>query len=168
MNNKFCENCGKIITEDMNFCRSCGYEINSSMQDDEEMTTSSSDVIEVEPPILETPISEIPIPEIPIPEIPNPMIPIKEIPIDLISKLDHRLKPLGTGQYILAFILLSIPIVGFILLLVWAFASKINKNRQNLARAILILGIIGLFILAIFTIFFWSEIFNILETVWYL
>ncbi len=54
--------------------------------------------------------------------------------------------PLTVGQYIGMFILSAIPIVGFILLLVWAFSSSTNLNKKNYSRAILILGIIGVVI----------------------
>lgn len=60
-------------------------------------------------------------------------------------------QPLGVGQYIGMMILSGIPLVGFILLLVWAFGSSVNKNKKNYARAVLIVGIIGGIIAAIFS-----------------
>ncbi len=51
---------------------------------------------------------------------------------------------LGLGSYILMMIVGGIPIVGFIMLLVWAFSSNENPNKKNYARAVLLMGVIGL------------------------
>ncbi len=47
---------------------------------------------------------------------------------------------MSTGQYLLAFLLLSIPGLGQLLLLIWSFSSSTNVNKRNLCRAILITG----------------------------
>ncbi|MHB1484172.1 MAG: zinc-ribbon domain-containing protein [Saccharofermentanales bacterium] len=59
-------------------------------------------------------------------------------------------QPLGIGQYIGMFILMGIPLVGFILTLVWAFGSNVNTNKKNYARAVLILGVIAGILMVIF------------------
>jgi len=41
------------------------------------------------------------------------------------------------------FFLSAIPIVGFIMLMVWAFGGSVNLNKKNYARAILLLSLIG-------------------------
>lgn len=51
--------------------------------------------------------------------------------------------PLSVGDYIITFIILGIPVVGFIMLLVWACSSSTNLNKKNFAIAVLILQIIG-------------------------
>ncbi|MCL2503413.1 MAG: hypothetical protein FWE94_02220 [Coriobacteriia bacterium] len=51
-------------------------------------------------------------------------------------------EPLSVGSYIGIFILSAIPLVGLIVLLVWAFSSSTNLNRKNYARATLILSVI--------------------------
>lgn len=48
----------------------------------------------------------------------------------------------SVGKYILTLILFSIPIVGFIMIIVKAFADKKDKNITNLARAYLVLSVI--------------------------
>ena len=60
-------------------------------------------------------------------------------------------KVLPIWKYIGMMLLTGIPILGFIMILVWSFGSSFNKNTRNYARAILILGIIG-FVLAIVTL----------------
>lgn len=51
---------------------------------------------------------------------------------------------MSTGAYIGSIILMSIPLVGFILMIVWSFGGTYNLNRRNLARAVLILTVIGI------------------------
>jgi uncharacterized membrane protein YqjE len=61
-------------------------------------------------------------------------------------------RPLSTGEYFLTMLLLGLPLVGFILMLVWAFGGG-NVNRRNLCRAVLIFTVIviGLWLLSFFT-----------------
>lgn len=53
-------------------------------------------------------------------------------------------KPLGTSQFVLLEFLTSLPIAGFILLLVWAFGDDVNENKRNYCRAKLIWLLIGI------------------------
>ncbi len=50
-------------------------------------------------------------------------------------------KPVKVGEWIGTMILLSIPIVGFILLIVWAFGNK-KPSKANWAKAKLLLALI--------------------------
>lgn len=45
---------------------------------------------------------------------------------------------MSTKDWIIALLILSIPLVGFIMLFVWAFGSGENPNKQNFAKAALI------------------------------
>ena len=47
-------------------------------------------------------------------------------------------KPLTVGDWLITFILLSIPFVGLIFLLYWALASSSNVNRKNFCIAYII------------------------------
>lgn len=58
--------------------------------------------------------------------------------------------PLSIGNYIVMMIVGSIPVVGLIMMLVWAFSRNTNKNRQNYARALLIMMLIALVLGIIF------------------
>ena len=62
--------------------------------------------------------------------------------------------PLKVGQYIGMFILSSLGIIGFILLLVWAFSGDTNTNKKNFARAMLIMQLIVGLVFALFAILF--------------
>ncbi len=70
--------------------------------------------------------------------------------------------PLSVGEFILMLFLTGIPIVGFILLLVWAFSGGVNSNRKNYARATLILSVIGFVMAGIFS----SVLLAALSAVW--
>jgi len=54
--------------------------------------------------------------------------------------------PITTGGFIGTLLLLSIPLVGLILALVWAFGGCKKINKRNLSRAYLILMVIGIVI----------------------
>lgn len=59
--------------------------------------------------------------------------------------------PMSVGQYVLMLILTGIPLIGIILLFVWAFGGNVNANKQNYARAVLILSAVGVIFAAIFS-----------------
>ena len=61
---------------------------------------------------------------------------------------DNTEEIVSVGKYILHFIIFSIPVIGFIMLIVKALDKK-NKNISNLAKAILIIGVISIIIGAI-------------------
>ncbi len=53
-------------------------------------------------------------------------------------------QPLNVGQFVGVMLLSGIPLVGLILMFVWAFGSDVNTNKKNYARAFLIIAAIGL------------------------
>ncbi len=58
------------------------------------------------------------------------------------------------GDWIITFILSGIPVVGFIMILVWAFGGGAKLSKRNYARAALIVGIVAAFISVIFSLVF--------------
>lgn len=50
---------------------------------------------------------------------------------------------LSFGQYLGMMLISLIPCVGFIMLLVWSFSSKVNANKKNWARAQIVFSIIA-------------------------
>lgn len=56
------------------------------------------------------------------------------------------------GDWILTMILTGIPIVGIIMIFVWAFGGGAKASKQNYARAVLLLAVIGFVIGILFTI----------------
>ncbi len=51
--------------------------------------------------------------------------------------------PLSVGDYLMMRILSMIPVIGLLLLLVWAFSSTGSLHRRNFSRAELILTAVG-------------------------
>ncbi len=47
--------------------------------------------------------------------------------------------PMTLGDWLLTLLISMIPIVGFIMILVWAFKPNVNVNKANWAKALLIL-----------------------------
>ena len=52
-------------------------------------------------------------------------------------------EPLTTGQFFLMDLVAAIPLVGFIMCLVWAFSDSSNQNRKSWARAKLVWIVVG-------------------------
>ena len=55
---------------------------------------------------------------------------------------DESTTVMSTKDWIITFLLMSIPCVGFILMIIWAFGSTGNQNRKNHSRALLIYWLI--------------------------
>jgi len=51
---------------------------------------------------------------------------------------EQKQVPVKTGEWFLTFIITSIPIIGFIMLFVWAFGSSTNESKANWAKAALV------------------------------
>lgn len=64
----------------------------------------------------------------------------------------------SVGEWIVTFIITAIPLVGLIMLFVWAFGDGTNPSKQNWARAYLILALIMIVLGIIFMILFYSFI----------
>jgi hypothetical protein len=74
-----------------------------------------------EPPIVKRPIQEQPADEPLFQPVPDPVVPVEN-------------RPLSPWGYFGYSILFSIPVIGFILLIVFSFAGR-NVNRKNYARS---------------------------------
>jgi len=58
------------------------------------------------------------------------------------------------GDWILTMILSGIPLVGLIMLFVWAFGGGAKASKQNYARAVLIMAVIGIILGVLSSILF--------------
>lgn len=58
------------------------------------------------------------------------------------------------GDWVITMILMCIPVVNFIMLLVWAFGGGTPASKANWAKASLIFMVIGLLL----TLLFWGSI----------
>ena len=57
---------------------------------------------------------------------------------------------LSIGQYLTMMFLGVIPIVGFILIIMWSFGGNVNPNKKNWAKATLIFGLVSIIFAFIF------------------
>ena len=70
---------------------------------------------------------------------------------NVIKKMPQKYRPLGAWKYFWLNVLFSIPVVGFIFLIIFSF-SNANINRRSYARSFFCALLIGLIILAIVVI----------------
>ena len=53
-------------------------------------------------------------------------------------------KVVSTKEWVIMLLLASIPIVGIVLMFVWAFSPDENENKRNFSKAYLLMTAIGL------------------------
>ena len=59
---------------------------------------------------------------------------------------EHLKQPMSVGEWFITILITAIPLVGFIMLFVWAFSSNTNVNKANWAKATLLWMVVGLLI----------------------
>lgn len=80
------------------------------------------------------------------------------------SSMESRMT---TGQFFLMELLALIPVVGFIVMCVWAFSGRVNANRSALAQAKLIVMLITAFLVcATFIVFLVMVANNVITLRW--
>ena len=112
MESKFCTNCGGIIEEGITVCEKCG---TSTVKEQKTVQLQKN----VQPNYQQTNY--------------------QQQGYKQQYEVNNNNSPLTVGQYIGTILLGSIPLVGFVLFIVWAFSSDVNINKKNLCRAYLIL-----------------------------
>lgn len=134
---KFCTNCGATIPDEKYFCTECGTRIGAT----EEAPVTP-------PPVQTPPPTQAPPP--PPTQAPPPNYQYQTTAGDTAPAPGSKYEPITTGGYIGIMLLMCIPIVGIILAIVWAFGGCKKVNKRNLARATLIMMVIGLILSLIF------------------
>ena len=71
-------------------------------------------------------------------------------------------EPLAVKDWFVTLFITYIPIVGLIMLLVWAFDSTTNVNKKNFAKASLLWTLIGIVLAIIFFTMFMGALFGLL------
>jgi hypothetical protein len=71
---------------------------------------------------------------------------------------------LSTREWVITLLIRIIPLVGFIMLFVWAFGNNENQNKANWAKATLIMMAIGVVVGIFFVIMFGSAIAALIMT----
>lgn len=60
------------------------------------------------------------------------------------SNQNQPCEPVSVKEWIIANIVMMIPVVNVIMMLVWAFSSNTNPSKANYFKAILLLFVIGI------------------------
>jgi predicted nucleic acid-binding Zn ribbon protein len=128
----FCPKCGATVENGTRFCSECGTDVLAAQA----APTGNA----AQPQYARNTYGTPPPP--PAPPQPRPQYGYPQYP----QPVNPNDAPLSVGQFILTMIVFAIPLVGFIMMLVWAFSSDVNKNRKNYSRAALILWVIGVVI----------------------
>ena len=128
-----CKKCGSTLPENAKFCTVCGSQI---------------EVYEQTAPVTQTP-AEPAMPTYAAPVQPTYAAPA--VPEMAKTKIPEEYEPLGPWAYFGYSLLFSIPIVGFILLIVFSCKNS-NINRRNYARSYWCGLIIAAIIVAIYLI----------------
>lgn len=148
----FCKNCGKQLPDIAKFCDGCG---ESQILNNKSDVPKDSPIPKMPPPpprrtiqneVKSTPIESIK-PQKPTQTTPPTMENYNSQGANINNFNDE---PMSVFGY-LGFIIISlIPIIGQLMILIWSFSGKINKNKRNLAKAYLILMIISVMVYFLF------------------
>jgi phosphoglycerol transferase MdoB-like AlkP superfamily enzyme len=67
------------------------------------------------------------------------------------GNMETRTAPvISLGEWIITLIVLAIPLIGLIMMLVWAFSSSTNPSKQNFCRASLLFAVIAIVLFLLF------------------
>ena len=67
-------------------------------------------------------------------------------------------KPMTIGDWLITFLIQAIPLVGFIMLFVWAFGDGTHPSKKSWAQASLIFALIMIVLVIIFFAALWTVI----------
>jgi hypothetical protein len=148
MSTQYCQSCGSALDAGSTFCSNCGKSAMVTPEQPSQPAQNSSQS-------YSAPSSTYTAPQ------PQPQPTYQTVPPNYQTGYQASTqqslaidKPLSIMDYIVMFIVMSLPLVGFIMTLVWAFGSDTNTNKKNYCRAYLILALIGIGLTIIFAIVF--------------
>jgi len=179
---KFCTQCGAFLDDDKLFCTECGKPLDSadapapaqapaprvitaptapSRRESQTRSPRTGTGIGTDRPARSAPRHSAYAAEPPPPQRRDyggetPAAPRGAYGADAPPPRGSRYEPISVGGYIGISLLMCIPIVGLILMLVWAFGGCRKVNKRNLARASLIMMVIALVISLILGLVFRS------------
>ena len=141
-----CPNCGQFNNEGQKFCTACGtpLEVQAPAQP---VNNAPYEAASQQPPQPQQPVNNAYTAPNQGPQGQTYSQPVYAAPAAPV--VDESKKPLSVGGFLGTFLLSAIPIVGFIYIIVCACGGTKNVNRQNYARASLILSaiLIGIMLL---------------------
>lgn len=74
------------------------------------------------------------------------------------SGFTSNYKPMTIGDWLITFLIQAIPLVGFIMLFVWAFSDGTHPSKKTWAQAALIMMVVVIVLMIIFFAAIWSMI----------
>ena len=170
----FCENCNAHLEEDALFCPECGTKVVNKVQEvhsqaGEAQAPVQPQVVPVQPQVVSVQPQPIPVPVQPqaVPVTPQPMVQPQATSMMGNQMVDERNKPMSVGQYILTFIIMGLPIIGFVMTLVWAFSSTVNRNKKNFAIAVIVMAIIATALAVVSTILLGAVFAELFDDLYY-
>ena len=163
MANKFCTSCGAALEDGTKFCTTCGIAVSNE---------ESQPVAEPQPVKAAAPATQA-VPKTPVAPVystASQTIPPNRggyapTPVNAAPGSDSKYEPITTKGYIGIMLLMCIPVVGFVLILIWAFGGCRKINKRNLARASLIMMVIGLILSLIAGFLIKSAVNNLMEQI---
>lgn len=132
-----CVSCGAEIAENVKFCTTCGTPV-----------VKQAPPAPVEPIVEEVPVAA-PVP--PVPPVPPTPVYVPPVVAPKQNVLPRENKPLSPWAYYGLQLLFSIPLVGFICLIVFSLDNG-NINRRNFARSYWCSLIISLIVIIVLVI----------------
>ncbi len=173
----FCTFCGAQVPDDIKFCTGCGKpmppqvkvqpplqaqpQVQPQVQPQAQPQVQPQPVTPPPPPAYTAPASPQPQPQpayaAPVPPPPQPQ-PVYATPADPNAPLPpgSKYEPITTGGYIGIMLLMMLPLINFILLLVWACGGCRKVNKTNFARAMLVVMLAGMVLSGIAFLIFGS------------
>ena len=168
----FCSNCGNNLPDDSKFCDGCGTKLQQDIAPVYPPKPVSSEASNQNPNVNQPPAFNQAKPNINTPPVPPPVPPPNAPPVASSNAPQNTgggYQPtsfvstntrnsvdtpdvLSVGNFLLMMFLSLIPVVGFILLIVWAFSNDSNKNKKNWAIATLLFWLIGAVVSTLLTI----------------
>ena len=139
---KFCTNCGATLDDDKKFCTECGAPVNESpagAAPPPSPPPQSAPQPQAAPVYAQTATATMPPPQ-------PAYQPAAAYGADAPPPKGSKYEPITTGGFIGIMLLMCIPIVGQILMIVWALGGCRKINKRNLARASLIMMVVALVI----------------------
>lgn len=67
----------------------------------------------------------------------------KEEPVREERREENQAEVLSMGDYLLMFIILAIPVVNFIVCILWIISAGSSPNKRNFAKAWMVIAVIG-------------------------
>ena len=135
---KFFTNCGATLDDDKKFCTECGAPVNEAPAGAAAPPPRSAPQPQAAPVYAQAATATMPPPQ-------PTYQPAAAYGADAPPPKGSKYEPITTGGYIGIMLLMCIPIVGQILMIIWAFAAR-KVNKRSLARASLIMMVVMLII----------------------